>query len=390
MNMAQQYVPDWIRKTSDVWAAMGTQDEAAAMGGTQDEAAAADADAACAKHGFPVCDLDCADGQRYYRVITHWCVPLPAVLALSWRFATVWFQLPKETRADLLDRSGAYTEELGGGSAMEMVARLDAPELLQHVSYSEIMAVCGTEFCALYYTKFDAARCVRYLMKRVHHWGAADLAVTAATCGALNVLKDLFADSRGEEEEDVRVWIGRLWRKTIEGGHLHVLQWLHSQKPPEARRFYMDDFCRAARRGHWPVLAWMRAQEDAAAGPQAYCAAACMCEAVRGGHLHIVQRLRQEGCPWEDPVSGRDNVCREAARCGQFEVLRWAKANGCPWNQGHLFCIVNNNPNINNNNNKRMYDWIAAGGPPIKEEQQQEEEEERRAKKVFSSSAPQS
>jgi len=46
--------------------------------------------------------------------------------------------------------------------------------------------------------------------------------------------------------------------------------------------------------------------------------------AAEGGHLHIIQWARANGCPWDRWT------CAWAADNGHFEVLQWARENGCP------------------------------------------------------------
>ena len=47
--------------------------------------------------------------------------------------------------------------------------------------------------------------------------------------------------------------------------------------------------------------------------------------AAEGGHLHILQWARQNGCPWDM------NTCAEAALGGHLAILQWARENGYPW-----------------------------------------------------------
>ena len=44
-----------------------------------------------------------------------------------------------------------------------------------------------------------------------------------------------------------------------------------------------------------------------------------------GGHLAVLRRAREHGCPWDQWT------CAYAALHGHLEVLRWALENGCPW-----------------------------------------------------------
>ena len=46
------------------------------------------------------------------------------------------------------------------------------------------------------------------------------------------------------------------------------------------------------------------------------------------GHLEVLQRLRANGCPWDE------DAVTNAASEGHLEVVRWAVEHGCPWNGG--------------------------------------------------------
>lgn len=50
----------------------------------------------------------------------------------------------------------------------------------------------------------------------------------------------------------------------------------------------------------------------------------CQC-AARGGHLAVLQWLRENGCPWGV------RTCSCAAGGGHLAAPQWAPANGCPW-----------------------------------------------------------
>jgi len=49
--------------------------------------------------------------------------------------------------------------------------------------------------------------------------------------------------------------------------------------------------------------------------------------AAEGGHLHILQWARENGCPWDK------YTCAEAAEGGHFHILQWARENGCSWDE---------------------------------------------------------
>ena len=51
------------------------------------------------------------------------------------------------------------------------------------------------------------------------------------------------------------------------------------------------------------------------------------CQFAAGGGLEVLRWARQNGCPWDEFVSGA------AAKRGRLEVLRWAHENGCPWDE---------------------------------------------------------
>ena len=64
-------------------------------------------------------------------------------------------------------------------------------------------------------------------------------------------------------------------------------------------------------------LKWLRSLDP----PCPWNKRACS-EAIRGGHLAVLQWLKQEGCPWyEDAVS-------LAARSGRIEILEWLRSEG--------------------------------------------------------------
>ena len=48
--------------------------------------------------------------------------------------------------------------------------------------------------------------------------------------------------------------------------------------------------------------------------------------AAWGGHLQVLQWLRENDCPWDE------DTCTDAAQGGHLEVLKWSRENGCPWN----------------------------------------------------------
>lgn len=75
----------------------------------------------------------------------------------------------------------------------------------------------------------------------------------------------------------------------------------------------------AARGGHLEMVQWMREQGSR------WRAHTCR-YAARGGHLPVLQWLRAQGCPWDA------STCASAALGGHLELLMWAREHQCPWN----------------------------------------------------------
>lgn len=53
-------------------------------------------------------------------------------------------------------------------------------------------------------------------------------------------------------------------------------------------------------------------------------------QAAEGGHLDVLQWLRQRHCPWNDMVT------YSAAVRGHLDLLRWAIDHGCPYQTDDL------------------------------------------------------
>lgn len=82
-----------------------------------------------------------------------------------------------------------------------------------------------------------------------------------------------------------------------------------------------------ARAGRLDLVKWASTNEDDELLDRAIKIDAHICaNAARGGNLHILKWLREQGCPWDW------QTCAQAARGGHLEVLTWARSNGCPWN----------------------------------------------------------
>lgn len=74
----------------------------------------------------------------------------------------------------------------------------------------------------------------------------------------------------------------------------------------------------AARGGHLDIIEWLR--EHGGDWKTHTCS-----NAAFGGHLDILKWARKEGCPWDS------KTCALAAKGGNLEILQWARTNGCEW-----------------------------------------------------------
>ncbi|KAL6054473.1 Ankyrin repeat-containing domain [Balamuthia mandrillaris] len=100
----------------------------------------------------------------------------------------------------------------------------------------------------------------------------------------------------------------------------------------------------AALKGHLEVLRWAR--EQGCPWGESTC-----CRAAMGGHLEVLQWLRAEGCPWDE------TTCHMAASQGHLKVLRWARQQGCPWDE--MTCA-----NAVRGGQSHLLEWLRENGCP--------------------------
>ena len=75
--------------------------------------------------------------------------------------------------------------------------------------------------------------------------------------------------------------------------------------------------------GHsWHAQAWGKGALSQHPGNQTRAEKLCAAAAA-GGHLALLQWLRQNGCSWDE------GTCSCAASGGHLAVLQWARQNGC-------------------------------------------------------------
>ena len=104
----------------------------------------------------------------------------------------------------------------------------------------------------------------------------------AAEGGHLEVLK------WAREQDPPCPWNDFTCAKAAKGGHLEVLKWARAQEPPCP--WYIDTCVDAAKGGHLDVLKWARSQDP----PCTWIRVECISEAMRHGHLHIVDWIDQQ------------------------------------------------------------------------------------------------
>ncbi len=99
-------------------------------------------------------------------------------------------------------------------------------------------------------------------------------------------------------------------------GQIPLLQWYHTI----LRCPFNTTLCAyAASGGHLEVLQWLR--ERGCPWDESTCARASI-----GGHIDILMWSHANACPWDA------SVCIAASQQGHLEILKWARAQRCPWN----------------------------------------------------------
>ena len=108
------------------------------------------------------------------------------------------------------------------------------------------------------------------------------------------------------------------------GGHLDLLKWMRSQKPPCPWDKWTC--AAAAKGGHLEVLKWARSQDPPCPWDEFACEGA-----AKSGNLELIKWLRGQDppCPWDEASA------EWAAFGGHIEVLKWLRAQDppCPWDE---------------------------------------------------------
>jgi len=122
-----------------------------------------------------------------------------------------------------------------------------------------------------------------------------------------------------------------------------LIKWAHGEAQLKLPKAACSD---AARWGDRDLIEWIVERS-----PKRWNATLC-CNAAKGGHLGLLQRLREQGCLWdartfdnaarygdahmldwllEQGCPMRERTCEMAARGGHKRIVEWLVANGCPW-----------------------------------------------------------
>ncbi|WZN59355.1 ankyrin repeat protein [Chloropicon roscoffensis] len=148
-----------------------------------------------------------------------------------------------------------------------------------------------------------------------------EIAKGAAWGGHLNLLKKM------DSAKELNIYDFVLCRSAAGGGDLATIKWLRSKGK------HFDQFCvaDAAGRGHLEAIKEMRRSKARGTDESARArwGEDAVEQAAKGGHLEVVQWLRQNGCPWNS------TTCYLAAKGGHLDVLKWLRDQDppCPWNE---------------------------------------------------------
>jgi len=117
-------------------------------------------------------------------------------------------------------------------------------------------------------------------------------------------------------------WDDTVWCEAVKHHHTEVVEWLKQNATPP--RDYSGVLYVAAEAGDLALLQWLWLKPQCLTflGNRMLCV-----YAARGGQIPVLQWARQQGCAWDESVSGW------AAYAGQTETLQWLRAQSppCPW-----------------------------------------------------------
>lgn len=166
--------------------------------------------------------------------------------------------------------------------------------------------------------------------------------VAAAEGGHVDLVKELVKEENAVETNPD--WKCLLARSAARGGHIEMVKWVLENG------YDVDSYARVAvaQRGDLDIVKLLWAHERNGYGWSEYIGGG----ASAGGHLHVLQWLRDNGVPWALP-----SVFEKAAEGGHIEVIQWAKENGCPWTD--TFCSY-----ASGNGHFHVLRWARENGAP--------------------------
>ena len=164
-------------------------------------------------------------------------------------------------------------------------------------------------------------------------WCIYNVFSSAAYRGHLEVIKYLRSESY--------FWDEGTCYFAAAGGHLEVLQWVRANGCP----WNENTLHAALKNNHLEVYKW--AKDNGCPTDDSICWAAAkignlelvretyrrtcrrmVCNwAAKGGHMDILNYLRERGCVWDETVTSG------AAKGGHFELLKWLRQEDCPWDK---------------------------------------------------------
>jgi hypothetical protein len=231
--------------------------------------------------GMPVCELDCARGDLFYRTLKAWCVPWAKVPLAA--FLPAWFALGKRRRDRILDDERLFADELDVHEWLpNMLKRDDAAMLAVLISG----AVCRKRVVVQWINEFMCGTNARRSL------GAAFAAQDAVRCLELyltapNFLGDGTADR----------WEGR-WEPSNDSSSSF------SPSPSPYALFSAGSnavgqmACCAAKHGCLALLEILDGRHGSVLRRQ-YCISKNITfAAAKGGHLECLQFLRGKEYHW--------------------------------------------------------------------------------------------
>lgn len=195
-------------------------------------------------------------------------------------------------------------------------------------------------------------RVLEWAQENAIDWYSNELLVSAAEFGCIRVLDYLweFLQAHGNREQiSVLIW-ARCSMVASRGAHEAVLKWFQDKsvfKGYMGRMAWQQAWFVAARAGQVQVLQWLHDNGHNYVNYETITQLA-----TEGGHVSIWEWMREYGV-----ISWSPDACKSAARHGQLHVLQWLRQNGCPWD-GQVIGIAKSK------GYEHIVEWARANGCP--------------------------